>query len=60
MMNRPATQFSELPYQAEGPPYNAWGLHGRDDELGRLNLLTPKVVKAGKDEIVDGIVVNLK
>jgi hypothetical protein len=52
--------FSALPYDSEGPPYNAWGLYGPDDELGRLNLITPQAVKRGRDEIKEGIAISLK
>lgn len=52
--------FDALPLQRPGPPYNAWGLWGAEDELGRLNLITPVVVKAARDEIKEGIVINLK
>ncbi|WWC64903.1 uncharacterized protein I303_107517 [Kwoniella dejecticola CBS 10117] len=43
----------------QGPPYNAWGLYGPDDELGRLNLITEQAVKRGRDSIQHGICVNL-
>ena len=43
-----------------GPPLNAWGLYGADDELGRLNLITPEAVKRGRDAFQHGIRVNLK
>ena len=52
--------FEELPLRRPGPPFNAWDLFGRDDELGRLNLITPECIKRGRDEIKEGIVVNLK
>ncbi|EIW72047.1 hypothetical protein M231_07642 [Tremella mesenterica] len=51
--------FDDLPLKRPGPPYNAWGLFGDDDELGRLNLITPESVKRGRDEIKEGIVINL-
>ncbi|KXH47382.1 hypothetical protein CSIM01_05319 [Colletotrichum simmondsii] len=38
--------FSSLPLDPTGPPGNAWGLYGKDDRLGALNLLTPAVVAA--------------
>lgn len=38
--------FSSLPLDPAGPPGNAWGLYGKDDRLGALNLLTPAVVAA--------------
>ncbi|KAK8858930.1 hypothetical protein IAR55_003161 [Kwoniella newhampshirensis] len=51
--------FSSLPLIKPGPPYNAWGLYGPDDELGRLNLITPEAIKRGKDTITEGIAINL-
>ena len=39
--------FDELPLHRDGPPGNAWGLLGPDDELGMLNLITP--LQASKD-----------
>ncbi|TYJ53764.1 hypothetical protein B9479_005604 [Cryptococcus floricola] len=52
--------FDSLPIDKLGPPYNAWGLYGPDDELGRLNLITPESVKRGKNTITEGIAINLK
>lgn len=54
------SSFQDLPAKRDGPPLNAWGVHGDDDELGRLNLITPEVVRAARAEIQSGIVVNLK
>ncbi|KAK5202996.1 hypothetical protein LTR96_011115 [Exophiala xenobiotica] len=51
--------FDELPLDNSGPPGNAWGLFGKDDQLGRLNLLTPDTVKAAASEIQQGIRVSL-
>jgi hypothetical protein len=51
--------FDELK-QRSGPPLNAWGLYGADDELGRLNLITPESIKRGRDSIHHGIRINLK
>jgi hypothetical protein len=51
--------FHELK-QRNGPPLNAWGLYGPDDELGRLNLITPDSVRRGRDSIQHGIRINLK
>ncbi|WVQ82258.1 hypothetical protein IAT38_004386 [Cryptococcus sp. DSM 104549] len=51
--------FSSLPTTNPGPPYNAWGLYGSDDELGRLNLITPECIKRGKETITEGRAVNL-
>ncbi|KAH8892356.1 hypothetical protein GQ53DRAFT_647400 [Thozetella sp. PMI_491] len=51
--------FDELPLRKDGPPGNAWGLFGDDDQLGRLNFLTPEVVKAAASEIKEGTRVSL-
>jgi hypothetical protein len=56
---KPGT-FGDLPTDKSGPEYNAWGVWGEHDELGRLNLITPESVKRGKDEIKEGLVINLK
>lgn len=52
--------FDSLPIAKSGPPYNAWGLYGSEDELGRLHLITPEAVKRGRDTITEGISINLK
>lgn len=49
------TSFGDLPLQKDGPPGNAWGLFGADDECGMLNLLTPDVIAAAAREIIDGV-----
>ena len=54
------TRYDDLPLQTPGPRLNAWGQFGADDELGRLNLITPEVVKNGVAEVKHGIVINLK
>src|SRR5579883_2379274 len=42
-------RFSQLPVNSEAPPESAWGVFGRDDELGCLNFLTPQgVVEAAR------------
>ena len=46
--------FEALPLRKDGPPGNAWGLFGDDDECGMVNLLTPEVVAEAAREIVDG------
>lgn len=55
-----SVKFDDLPLQRPGPPLNAWGQFGKDDELGRLNYITPEVVKRGLQEAKHGIVINLK
>ena len=52
--------FSSLPLDSDGPPGNAWGLYGPDDQLGALNLLTPTLVaEAAKSEIRTGERISL-
>lgn len=51
--------FDELPLAKDGPPGNAWGLWGKDDELGMLNLITPKIVAAAASEIQTGLRISL-
>ena len=48
-------KFSELPLNKGDPPHSAWGLYGKDDELGTLNRLTPEVVVEAAKEIQSGI-----
>lgn len=42
-----------------GPPLNAWGLWGEENELGRLNLITPDSVKRGNAAVKHGVRVGL-
>ncbi|KAH7303213.1 hypothetical protein B0I35DRAFT_485345 [Stachybotrys elegans] len=52
--------FNDLPLDKDGPPGNAWGLWGPDDQLGTLNLLTDEVVsRAAKENIISGQRVSL-
>ncbi|KAL3478374.1 putative cyclase-domain-containing protein [Aspergillus californicus] len=52
--------FENLTLDPSGPLGNAWGLFGPDNELGMLNLLTPKLVKrAASEEIREGVRVSL-
>ena len=39
----------------ERPPGSTWGDWGDDDELGRINLLTPEKVLQGVREVREGI-----
>lgn len=34
--------FQELPVVADAPPASAWGVFGREDQLGTLNFMTPE------------------
>ena len=54
---RPA--FDALPLDKNGPPGNAWGLYGKQDQLGSLNQLTPAVVANAAKEIRTGERVSL-
>lgn len=51
--------FDDLPLDKEGPPGNAWGLWGKEDQLGRLNLITPETVASAASEVQKGIRVSL-
>ncbi|KAK7702922.1 hypothetical protein SLS57_011176 [Botryosphaeria dothidea] len=51
--------FDSLTLDPNGPPGNTWGLFGKDDELGMLNLLTPETVAAAAKEIKTGIRISL-
>ena len=51
--------FQDLPLDKNGPPGNAWGLYGANDELGALNMITPSAVKAAAQEIQTGDRVSL-
>lgn len=46
--------FDKLTLDPSGPKGNAWGLFGKDNNLGMLNLLTPEVVQAAAREIKEG------
>ena len=49
-------KLSELPLNEGDPHHSAWGLYGKDDELGTLNRLTDEVVlSAAREEIRSGV-----
>ena len=53
-------KFSDLPLDKNGPHHNAWGLYGKDDQLGTLNRLSDSIVKAAaQSEIQTGTRINL-
>ncbi|KAK4893792.1 hypothetical protein LTR27_007817 [Elasticomyces elasticus] len=52
-------KFTDLPIDKNGPHHNAWGLYGKDDELGTLNRLTDDIVKAASSEIQTGVRIGL-
>lgn len=54
--------FKSLPAVKDMPHGCAWGLfdtNGKRDNLGTLNLLTPEVVLAAKNEIKTGVSVSV-
>lgn len=56
----PHVTFDELPLNEGDPPYSAWGLFGKDDELGRINIITPEVTKRASSEVMTGEAIGLK
>lgn len=53
--------FDDLPLEPSDPKYSAWGLWGKDDQLGRTNLITAEVTRqAAVSEIQTGEVIPLK
>jgi len=49
-------RFDDLPLQKGDPPHSAWGLYGKNDELGTLNRLTDeRVVESARAEIQSGV-----
>lgn len=59
MLTKSRPPFTDLPLDKNGPPGNAWGLYGKDDELGALNLITPQTVQQAAQEIQTGERVSL-
>jgi hypothetical protein len=51
--------FKALPLQKDGPAGNAWGLFGKGDELGMLNLLTVETTRQAAKEIVNGTRISI-
>ncbi|KAL8951172.1 MAG: hypothetical protein Q9222_002832 [Ikaeria aurantiellina] len=49
----------DVPRRADAPPGAAW-VWGEDDQVGRINLLTPTRVKAATAEIKVGETIALK
>jgi hypothetical protein len=60
-MSGPPVPFSSLPLNKshEATKLNAWGAHGKDDELGFLNRQTPETIAAAASEIKSGVRVPL-
>ena len=51
--------FSSLPLNKGDPPHSAWGLWGKDDQLGTLNYLTEENTREAAKEIKAGVRVGL-
>jgi hypothetical protein len=51
--------FDELPLGKDDPPFSAWGLYGKDDQLGTLNLLTSEIVVEAAKEVKNGMRIGL-
>ena len=51
--------FAELPAVPDAPPNSAWGVFGRDDQLGTLNFQTPERRRAAVGLVRRGAVFNL-
>lgn len=56
MTSKPS--FDALPLRKDGPPGNAWGLFGDNDQCGMLNLLAPDIISKAASEIRDGVRVS--
>jgi len=52
-------KFEDLPWGKGDPPFSAWGLYGKNDELGFLNRLTEEVVLEASKEIKSGVRISL-
>jgi kynurenine formamidase len=51
--------YDQLPVVADAPPGSAWGVFGRDDQLGSLNFLTPERRAAAATLVTRGAYFNL-
>jgi kynurenine formamidase len=52
-------KYAELPVVASAPPHSAWGVFGRDDQLGTLNFQTPERRLAATRLVRRGVVFSL-
>jgi len=52
-------RYEQLPIAPDAPPGAAWGVFGRDDQLGTLNFLTPERRVAAAALVKRGAVFNL-
>ena len=59
MTERRLPRYRDLPADPSQPPGSAWGVFGRDDQLGTVNLLTPERVLAAARLVTRGAVFPL-
>ncbi|KAK9452013.1 uncharacterized protein V1518DRAFT_410140 [Limtongia smithiae] len=60
MSKLPSTPpFESLPLKRDGPPGNAWGLYGENNQLGMLIRLTPENTIEAAKSITHGIRISL-
>src|SRR2546425_6362791 len=52
-------KFSQLPLVGQTGERHAWGVFGKDNQLGTVNLLTPERVKRAATLVRTGKVINL-
>ncbi|MBI3300758.1 MAG: cyclase family protein [Deltaproteobacteria bacterium] len=52
-------KFSQLPVVGQTGERSTWGVFGKDDQLGTVNLLTPEQVKRAATLVRTGKVINL-
>ncbi len=52
-------RYADLPLVADAPSHSAWGVWGRDDQLGALNLLTSERRAAAARLVRNGTTFNL-
>src|SRR3989454_11823669 len=52
-------KFSQLPLVGQTGERHTWGVFGKDDQLGTVNLLTPERVKRAATLVRTGKVINL-
>lgn len=59
-MSQSLPSYRELPVSPNGAPWrSAWGVFGRDSQLGTLELLTPERRRLALGLVRDGVTVNL-
>jgi kynurenine formamidase len=57
--SKPPLSFEQLMSRSDAPPGSTWGLFGKSDEVGMINLLTPERVLSGINSVRRGVMFNL-